>query len=336
MQVIEIGSVRRSRFWKSPAVVLSLGCLSLFAQAGRAADDLRFDNNWFVTGDYVTAGVGLRGTGGPDGYAAGQFQVPALPTGAQPIAAYLYWSSVEYETALGAVDGYFAVEGAPELKEHKIRGAVLGNPQTNPGCWSSGGTVGPGAFGRVYRADVLRYFPVGPDNVRQVSGRTVTVRLRDSGGGGNGQVLYTNGATLLVIYRVLVPGSPSVEPLRAVVAYDGAFTMPKDSAGFNLNLAGFYDAKAQTSAKVTFIVANGQSEFQSPLTINTTQVSSNPFTGALGGRWDNKEFTFGLTSGASSFSTSVTPGDNKTCLTFVAAIASMEVSDSDSDGLLDS
>ncbi|HUP03866.1 MAG TPA: YDG domain-containing protein, partial [Bryobacteraceae bacterium] len=318
--------------WIRDAVLKRLGAALPFvalacAPLALAQDSLRFDNNWFVTGDYVTAGVALRGQGGADGYAAGSIHVPTLPNGADPIAAFLYWSSVENTQAPGAANGYF--NGFP------IQGDILGSAQANPGCGSSGGTAGPGTYGRAYRADVLRYFPLGAGDIRQASRAVATVKLPDSGGKGNGQLPYTDGATLLLIYRVVVPGSPSVAPLRAVVAYDGAFTMPKNSPGFHLNVAGFYQASGDPDAKVTFLAANGQQNTSAPLFVNNFPLSWNPFNGAVGARWDNPTFRFALAPNASSFETLITPGSEQTCLTFAAAIASVNVADSDSDGLLD-
>ena len=48
-----------------------------FAQTGytQATPPLNFSNNYFVTGDYVVAGVGLRGLG-VNGYATKQFTMP--------------------------------------------------------------------------------------------------------------------------------------------------------------------------------------------------------------------------------------------------------------------
>src|ERR1700756_4554595 len=45
------------------AAVFCLAFVSLFAQSGRAQDALKFFKNYFVTGDYVVGGVGIRGTG---------------------------------------------------------------------------------------------------------------------------------------------------------------------------------------------------------------------------------------------------------------------------------
>src|ERR1051326_2281577 len=42
---------------------LFIAILGFFDQSGQAADGLRFFKDYFVTGDYVASGVGLRGTG---------------------------------------------------------------------------------------------------------------------------------------------------------------------------------------------------------------------------------------------------------------------------------
>lgn len=291
----------------------------------QAADALNFFNNWFVTGDYAVAGVGLRGLG-VNGFASGAISMSGVPNGAEPVAAFLYWSSIEFTPTPGAGDGFF--------NGFRIRGAVVGDPQ-NPACYSSGGTTGSAnAVGRVYRADVLRYIPVNPMNIRQANG-THTVRLPDSGGSGNGNTVFANGASLVVIYRIVVPGNPAAAPLRSVVIYNGAFTLEKRAQGFQQTVAGFYQAATSPGAKITNIVASGQAGFSAPLSVNGITLGTGLFAGSAGGRWDNPTSAFTLAAGASSFSVSAEAGDNQTCLTWAATITSMVVADSDRDGLLD-
>jgi hypothetical protein len=110
---------------------------------------------------------------------------------------------------------------------------------------------------------------VDANNVRQVNGKH-TVKLPDSGGNGNGSLLYTDGASLVVIYRVVTPGNPSAVPLRAVVIYNGAFSMDKHSSGMTQTVASLYQVSASALAKITNIVANGQPGFSSPLSVNGT------------------------------------------------------------------
>jgi hypothetical protein len=58
-----------------------------------AGDALSFKNNWFLTGDYVVGGVGLRGTG-VSNVATGTINIAGVPANADIIAAYLYWETL--------------------------------------------------------------------------------------------------------------------------------------------------------------------------------------------------------------------------------------------------
>jgi hypothetical protein len=290
----------------------------------QASDALSFFNNWFVTGDYAVAGVGLRGTG-VNGWATGSINMTGVPANATPIAAFLYWSTVETSATPGAMNGYF--DG------YEIQASVLGTAQSpNPACGSSGGALAPaGTNGFVYRADVLRYMPVNSNNIRQANG-VQTVKLPDAGLSGAGPL--TNGASLVVIYSIWTPANPLVAPLRSVVIYNGAYTMAGPSGGMTQEVAGFYQASPFAAAKLTAIVANGQRGFSSSLSANGEYLGGDPFVGAQGARWDNPSYSFNLAPNASSFSTTATGGNN-TCLTWAAVVASVNVQDTDNDGLLD-
>src|SRR5215475_14705744 len=77
---------------------------------------LTFYKNYFVTGDYVIGGVGLRGLGDPTGFATGTVNIPdtgnyanakTVPAGADIVAAFLYWQSVEKsQTAFAGQNGF--------------------------------------------------------------------------------------------------------------------------------------------------------------------------------------------------------------------------------------
>src|SRR5262245_57834284 len=148
------------------AAVLVVSLLS--ATSVQAADALRYFKNYFITGDFVAAGVGLRSTG-VGGFASGNIVINTVPCtagspaagysyvdcstqGAVPadiIAAFLYWTT-EVNTSTGAVQ---AASGT--FRGQPIEGQLIGNAN-NPACWSSGGTTGPtNAKGLSYRADVL-------------------------------------------------------------------------------------------------------------------------------------------------------------------------------------
>src|SRR5215469_14889197 len=96
-----------ARTQKVPALGMStvvlLFVLIASAQFGFAQNSaLNFGNNYFVTGDYVVAGVGLRGLGA-NGFATQQFKMPdansvpatGVPPGADIVAAVLIWETVE-------------------------------------------------------------------------------------------------------------------------------------------------------------------------------------------------------------------------------------------------
>jgi len=121
-----------------------------------------------------------------------------------------------------------------------------------------------------------------------------------------------------------------------VVIYDGAFTMSKNSAGMSQDIAGFYQASANPAARMTQIVGNGRSDFETTLTYPGGS-ASNSFRGKAGGRWDNPTYDLSLPPGAASFSTQVrADDDNQLCLTWAAIVTSTNVTDTDGDGLLDS
>src|SRR5258708_7769465 len=163
-----------------------------------------------------------------------------------------------------------------------MTGSVRGNCNNAP-CWSSGGTGGNnGGAGRVYGADGRKFLPLDANGHRVANG-SFTVELADSGKSGNGNITYSDGASLVVVYKIVVPGFPLFAPLKAVVIYDGAFTLNKFTSAMNQNIGGIYQAYKNpadpaTNAKMTQIVANGQSSNTETLMINGTSVS-NPFTG---------------------------------------------------------
>src|SRR5580765_1476897 len=109
----------RSAVRKIPLSLCRLAFFFLmeFAQPGFAqtTPPLNFENNYFVTGDYVVAGVGLRGLG-VNGFATKQFTMPdansvpstGVPSGADIVAAFLYWGAVESsQTAFAGQNGFF-------------------------------------------------------------------------------------------------------------------------------------------------------------------------------------------------------------------------------------
>ncbi len=248
---------------------------------------LTLQNNYFVTGDYVSAGVTLRGTG-VNGMATGTINIPTIaqssqgvPDGADIIEAFLYWQTIESSPAASGGSGIF--DGFP------ITGQQIGSdlPYTDGNV---SGTL------RTYRADVNVYFPAQSNGTRLASG-SHSVTLPGNGASGS---LLTEGASLVVIYRVLSKDFP----LKSVVIYDGS-AIPTSSTPQAIQ--GFYDAVGG---------ANSPAEF-------TSLFASN-------GGWNNSSSFAPLPADASQYATTLTPGS-----AYAAVILSTLVKNTDNDGILD-
>ena len=194
VRVIPVG-FSRHRNWR-----YVLAVLALFAPVARAQDPLQFFKNYFVTGDYVVAGVGLNGQG-VNGFATNTINLSGVPCTngqvgpaaalvdcstagaipAEPIAAFLIWQSLETTTSPSSASGWF---GPTATTVSSITGNLVNSGPNTLGCWSNGGT-NPNGILRVYLADVLRYLRY--DSVKDVrlANDSFTVKLPDSGGGGN-------------------------------------------------------------------------------------------------------------------------------------------------------
>ena len=247
---------------------------------------LSFENNYFVTGDFATGGVTLRGTG-HGGMATGSITIPDLtaspgsqgvPDGADIIDGFLYWETVENTASASGNNGTFL--GYP------ITGQQIGSDLPNYNDGSITGTL------RVYRADINAYFPVGANGVRIASG-AFTVSLPDGGGT---QFPHTEGASLVVIYRVLSQNFP----LKAVIIYDGS-AIP--TASTTQNMQGFYDAAGTGESTSLF---------------------------AAGGSWNDSSGSVALSAHANQFSAPLNAGN-----AYAAVILSTPVTNSDHDGILD-
>jgi sugar lactone lactonase YvrE len=207
-----------------------------------APNPLSLENNYFVTGDFASAGVTLRGTG-TSGMATNTITIPSynpstsqgVPDGADIVESFLYWETLENTPSASGGSGTF--------RGYSITGQQIGNDIANYTDGNFTGTL------RVYRADVNTYFPVGANGVRSASGAH-TVSLPDRGTA----LPLTEGASLVVIYRVLSQNFP----LKAVVIYDGS-ALPASSTVQVVQ--GFYDAVggAGGTGNVTDLFASGGS-----------------------------------------------------------------------------
>ena len=219
--------------------MLSLGILALFAPLAGAGGRPEYTKNYYVTGDVVTEVSGMRGTGV-------KASRPALSTSAEcPRAPTLSLRFVlgnrgKHRRSVGG-ERLFSVgpTGSVPTASNAIVGAVRGD-SSNTACWSSGGTGGAsiavrrGASTAPMSSDTCLLIP--PTMFAWQMAR-YTVKPARWWRQGNGNT-STNGASLVVVYRVLTPGTP----LRAVVIYDGAYTMTKFSPGMTQTIGGIYHA----------------------------------------------------------------------------------------------
>jgi hypothetical protein len=349
--------LRLSHWTVVRAIVLCLALVmgfqpSTFGQNG--TNHLKIFQNYFLTGDYVVAGW-VKGAPAGGGFAAGTISIPdtlqplqsgvpaTVPRGADIVAAYLYWATVEGNKSS------FAGQQAL-FNSYAVTGTVLGNLNAPP-SWSAGGCSGSSSGSktmRAYRADVRPYLPLDQDPSSSTFGATIAngtiqVHLADSGTNGN-MAPFALGATLVVVYRVL---SPTV-PLNAIVLYDGAFAPSNQGQSFSQNMVGFYEPATSPVAKITHIVANGQPNKQEqvyllknnapvPLSPPSLYGSLPPFPGIYGS-WDNPTWILNNYIAPSDISetTLVVPtSSNKGCVSWGAVILSTSVQDSDGDGLVD-
>src|SRR5262252_7431662 len=124
----------------------SLSMMVVVTGQAQSSPPLQIFHNYFVTGDYVVAGWVEQAPNG-SGYATGTISVPdnlqaqragqppqSVPPGAEIVAAYLYWATVESNQdplsgRLAFFNGY-QIDGGPGL-----------NPNA-PTSWSAGGCSG--------------------------------------------------------------------------------------------------------------------------------------------------------------------------------------------------
>lgn len=323
--------------------------IGLFAPAWRAhaQEPLSVFRNYFVTGDYVVGGVGLQGLGDSTGIATGTINIPdqvqpnakQIPAGADIVAAFLYWQTVESTHTPGS-----GQHG--KFNGYAVSGTALVSASKAPVSWSTGGCSG-GSNGskslQTYRADVRPYLNF--DSLGRVVGNgSYVVNLPDSGSNGGGLPL-TLGATLVIIYRVL---SPAV-PLNSIVIYDGVFAPVNQGSTMSQDIYGFYDAANAPVSEITHIVGNGQPNKLESVALNGANLPSlygagvPPFPGKYNLSWDNPTWpgpgapVTSVAAGSSQANTSVAPNSsNGGCVVWGAVIFGTTVQDSDNDGLLDS
>ncbi len=357
-------------------LLLVFGFARLVSAQNAGAQDppLNFENNFFVTGDYVVAGAYGMTTNIANGFATGTINVPDLknpitgatntgntgatsvPAGAEVLAAVLYWQTVEkVGTTPGGPGsgqkGFFrpVFNGGPAAPGYAITGVDVTNHSTvsfsNGGC--SGGSTGK--IVKTYRAAVSAYLPQDPNTGIVLPNTTYQVLLPSS----SSTTPITLGASLVIIYRIL---SPSV-PLNSIVIYDGAFAQSSaTSLTMTQTVQGFYKAglngqPGQTPiSRLTHIVGSGQSNKFQTVYLNNKALtpslygSGKPAFPGWYGTWDNPTWTFpdarffgaGVQENDALATTMVTPASSQQgCVSWGALIVSTTVKNNDNDGLLD-
>ncbi len=295
------------------ALVISPGAVQTNAQSNA----LGFFKNYFITGDYEVAGVGLRGR------RDGDIDIEHVPPDVDIAAAYLYWQVV----ATGAADPDAGSLGAsfrgfPLSTTDGPLGKLIGIGA--PGC-GSGEVSADHLASRVfsYRADVLRFLDVDETTGKLAANGRHEVQVP------NNDFVQAVGASLVVVYR-----DPS-KPFSAIVLNDGAYSMSAATGATFQQIQGFYDAA--TAARLTHIVGGATAGTAATLRYNGAAIAANPFRSVLGPRWDNPTFSLTADPNLRAVTTSVDPfaPGAADCLTWSAIVYRTTVKDFDGDGLLD-
>ena len=202
-----------------------------------------------VTGDVVSAGIGLLGTGG------GTINLTGVPVGATVVQAFLY----------GTILGDWDSESAPRLNGYPMKNAVLLGRSDSPNMGYRQAYV--------FRADVT--------NLVTGDGSYVLAGFPDGSAGppSNGAAIL--GASLVVVY------SQAAAPTRVVSINDGAFTLKGGAVqAYETTLGGFTPADPPTGAKLTYVVGGGTTNVPEYGGIGQTIYLNGVFSGAAGARWD--------------------------------------------------
>jgi hypothetical protein len=325
------------------AILLALAFILLTTKAGQGrapAPPLSFFKNYFVTGDYRVYGVPIKGSPASGGFTTKDITIPpgSVPAGAEPVAAYLYWSAVvaEQSPESGSAGAQFDGNNLADLT--KVLNPIGASP-----CWSSGGAGGGGGGDAnkkllVNRADVVRFFDdVDSNGNAVINGTTHTVKLPNNDGGN--VTPFTIGASIVLVYRT------HTDPFRAIVFYDGGFTINQGTDTLTQPIQGFYDAShTDPNAKATFIVGDGQSNFYDRVLFSDNlrdAAQTLPAVldeDAFVNGWDNPPYDLPMSPGATSATLTLDHASESSydCLTGGAFIVSLEPEDADGDGLLNS
>lgn len=223
---------------QTPLAAASTGQLALFQK-------------FTLAGDYVTSGIGVRGSGN------GVITIQGIPSGATVKAAFLYW-----ETLGDGQNGVFS--------GHTVAGTALGT--TVSPCW-------PEPTITVYRADVLSF-------VNPAGNGAYSVSFPDSGDLFTAP--STEGASLVIVYAK--DGLPTSTILlydgAVTIPFDGSSV---DGSSLAVTISGFPAASSSPKAKLTHIAGDGQ-PFEDQLFFNGSLLATSIFSAGRGQMWDDITF----------------------------------------------
>jgi hypothetical protein len=227
-----------------------------------------------LPGDYVAAGVGLRGASfsGPPPTSA-PITITGIPGGATIVKAFLYWGTLDngLESSLLQLN----LNGTP------VTGALIGSgPDT---CWGRTNSF-------TFRADVT---PLVTGNG--------TYTLTGVAGGGS---ILQEGASLVVVYQA------DGLPLKTVILADGNISIPVGTSTGTATFSGFTTG-APVTGTTTFMVGDGQLQQGAHTAVSFTGSLGtlsfpNLFGANNGPLWDTDTFDVSSIIGAGSSSDTAT------------------------------
>lgn len=249
----------KDRRWRKRAIsirwlaVLGVLAIALALLAPRSA---RADGNGELNQSFVHTLQGdvVSAGVGLRGVGTANIALSGIPSGAEVVRAYLYWAT------LGSANTYTN----PTLEAQSVNGELIGTSADT--CWGV-------QHNFVYRADVTDI--VTGDGLYTIAG------LPGSLPNGND----SQGASLVVVY------SDASEPFRDVVINDGAVTLDLTNNVYTDTLTGFVPDSPVTDADVTYLIGDGQSEWDpAAVSFEGTPIGSGVFTGVDGDFWGTLTF----------------------------------------------
>lgn len=188
------------------------------------------------------------------GVGTGDITLADIPAGAIVLRAFLYWAT------LGSANTYTS----PTLEGQPVNGDLIGT--SGDTCWGVQNNF-------VYRAEVT-------DIVTGNGAYTIAGLPANLLAGNDSQ-----GASLVVVYGL------SGAPQRTVIINDGAVSLNYARTSYTDSLAGFNPDGPVTDAHVTYIIGDGQAQWEAGnITFNETPIASGVFAGVDGNYWGTHTF----------------------------------------------